>query len=125
MKPTIAMIYARDIKLMTAFYRDVMQFAVVRELEDWVELDAGDFQIALHAIPSVIAANVAIATPPEPRSGTPIKLLFESTDLGALRARLGALGLELASRRRDGVSPPDHVDGFDVEGNVFAARERS
>ena len=125
MKPMLAMIYARDIRAMTAFYRDVMQFAVGRELDDWVELDAGDFQIALHAVPAAIAAKIELAAPPVPRSETPIKLLFESTDLGALRARLRASGLELSSRRREGGDAPDHVDGFDVEGNVFAARERS
>ncbi len=124
MKPMLAMIYARDIKRMTAFYRDVMQFPVARELDDWVELDAGEFQIALHAIPAAIAAKIAIATPPVPRSETPVKLLFESTDLGALRARLRASGLEL-SRGREGESAPEHVDGFDVEGNIFAARARS
>ena len=120
----LPMVYARDIEAMTAFYRDVMRLAVVRELSDWVELDAGDFQIALHAIPAAIAAKIVIATPPEPRADTPIKLLFESTDLGALRARLRAVGLELPSRRREGGSAPDHVDGYDVEGKVFAIRDR-
>jgi catechol 2,3-dioxygenase-like lactoylglutathione lyase family enzyme len=125
MKPMLAMIYARDIKRMTAFYRDVMEFPVVRELDEWVELDAGDSRIALHAIPAAIAARIAIATPPQPRAETPIKLLFESTDLGALRARLRAIGLELPPRSSGGGSAPDHVDGLDVEGNIFAARERS
>jgi catechol 2,3-dioxygenase-like lactoylglutathione lyase family enzyme len=124
MSPLAAMIYAKDVVAMTAFYRDVMGFPVVREDEGWVELEAGGFRLALHAIPAAISERIMIGTPPTPRADTPIKLLFASGHLGDLRARLRAVGGELPSRGRADASAPDRVDGFDCEGNVFTVHAR-
>ncbi len=119
MKSLGAMIYAKDLEAMTAFYRDVMALSVVKETSDWVELDAGGTRLALHAIPIAIASGITITTPPEPRTTTPIKLLFVSDDVQAFAARLRAAGGTLSAPRLDDTGVIQRIDGFDPEGNVF------
>src|SRR5262245_65556905 len=111
-----AMIFAKDLERMTRFYRDGLGLRVVQQTlaSDWVELDAGDTTLALHAIPADIAATIEITTPPRRRSNTPMKLVFEVDDLDAARAGLVAYGAVMDEPR--GWSA---CDGVDPEGNVF------
>jgi hypothetical protein len=81
---------------------------------DWVEFDAGGALLALHAIPAHIAETIEIATPPEARAKTPIKLVFETADLVAARVRLVSHGAVMFEPRASG-----GCDGLDPEGNVF------
>jgi catechol-2,3-dioxygenase len=111
-----AMIFAKDLGAMTTFYRDGLGLHVLpgTQRDGWVELDAGGSRVALHAIPAAIAKDIAIATPPAPRSGTAIKLVFATDDLAAARAHLIAHGAVMDEPRSWGA-----CDGIDPEGNVF------
>jgi catechol 2,3-dioxygenase-like lactoylglutathione lyase family enzyme len=110
------MIFVKDLERMTRFYRDALGLKVLQQTltSDWVELDAGGAMLALHAIPSEIAATIEIATPPRRRSNAPIKLIFEVDDLDGARADLIAHGAIMAEPRSWSA-----CDGIDPEGNVF------
>jgi predicted enzyme related to lactoylglutathione lyase len=116
MKLQTAMIFAKDMSRMTAFYRDGLGLAIVpdKSMEGWVVFDAGGTLLALHAIPADIARSIAITDPPEPRSETPIKLIFQTPDLDAACANVQRLGGILLQQRRPGAR-----DAADPEGNIF------
>jgi predicted enzyme related to lactoylglutathione lyase len=116
MKLQLAMVFAKDMTRMTAFYRDGLGLTVVPEKssEGWVVFDAGGAQFALHAIPPAIAKDIAIAQPPEARSNTPIKLVFQTPELEVVCQRLANLGAKVFPPRTSGSR-----DALDPEGNVF------
>ncbi len=109
-------IFAKDMDRMAAFYRDGLGLREIVESrqEGWVEFAAGGSLLALHAIPSHIAASIEIKTPPEARAQTPIKLAFETEDVVAARAHLISRGAVMFEPRASG-----SCDGLDPEGNVF------
>jgi len=85
---------------------------------EWVEFEAGNSTLALHAIPKEIADQIEISSPPSPREKTPVKLVFEVEDVERERTRLVALGITILVR------PWGSCDGVDPEGNVFHVRSR-
>jgi catechol 2,3-dioxygenase-like lactoylglutathione lyase family enzyme len=113
MKLKHAIIFAKDMERMTRFYRDGLGFRLLdeRSSADWSEFDGG---LALHAIPPNIAARIAISTPPQARSETPIKLVFDVADVEAARAQLVQHGAVMQEPKSWG-----GCDGLDPEGNVF------
>lgn len=116
-----ALIFVKDLERMTAFYRDGLGLRVLPDTarEGWVEFAAGNSSLALHSIPSDIAKDIKITTPPQPRVNTPIKLVFEALDLGPARAHLIAHGAVMHEPRSWG-----GCDGLDPEGNVFQIVEK-
>ncbi len=121
MKLRQAMIFAKDMERMIAFYRDGLGLRLLPETrqDGWVEFDAGGVLLALHAIPAHIAATIDIATPPRAREDTPIKLVFEAADIATARTHLIAHGAVMFEPRTSG-----GCDGLDPEGNVFQVVER-
>ncbi len=118
MRLRTAILFAKDMERMLAFYRDGVGLVPRPESSrpGWAVLDAGATQLALHAIPAGIAAGIAIADPPVAREDTPLKLVFECDDVPGARARLLAHGAVLV-RGDDG-----RCDLLDPEGNVFQVR---
>jgi catechol 2,3-dioxygenase-like lactoylglutathione lyase family enzyme len=116
MKLRRAMIFAKDMTRMTAFYRDGLGLRLIPEnrREDWVEFEAGGCLLALHAVPVEISKDIAIASPPEPRADTPMKLVFETPDLRVARSHLLSKGAVMHEPRSSSA-----CDGLDPEGNVF------
>ena len=119
-----AVIFAKDVPRLAAFYRSVLELAEVHADAGHVVLGSELVQLVIHAIPAAIAAGIKIGAPPEVREETPIKLCLPVTSLAAARRQARALG--------GGMGPPAHewaarnfraCDGFDPEGNVFQARE--
>ena len=110
------MIYVKDFPALAAFYIDVLRLKPIEgtRSESWVEFDAGAVRLALHAIPAHIAAGIEIASPPQAREDTPIKLIFEVDDPDAERLRLEALGVIVLPR------PWGGLDFLDPEGNIFS-----
>jgi catechol 2,3-dioxygenase-like lactoylglutathione lyase family enzyme len=117
MKLQLAMLFAKDMERMTAFYRDGLGLAVVpeRSEEGWVVFDADGTLFALHAIPAVIASGIQIPDPPDERSQTPLKLVFETADFEGVCSRLQARGAKLREPRSSGSR-----DVIDPEGNVLS-----
>ena len=116
MKLRRTMIFVKDLARMTAFYRDGLGLRLIPESgqEHWVEFDAGGCLLALHEIPAEISREIVITNPPEPRQGTPLKLVFETLDLEAARSHLLSHGAVMHEPRSWGA-----CDGLDPEGNVF------
>jgi catechol 2,3-dioxygenase-like lactoylglutathione lyase family enzyme len=116
MELRLAMIFAKDMDRMTAFYRDGLGLRLLpaSRQEGWVEFDAGACTLALHAIPPHIAKDIEIASPPQAREETPMKLVFATADLLAARSHLIAHGAVMHEPRN-----PGSCDGLDPEGNVF------
>ena len=110
------MIFVKDMDRMTTFYRDAVGLRVRSGVpsDGWVEFDAGSSSLALHAIPPAIADRITITDPPQQRSNTPLKLIFETPDLNAARAHLASHGAVMHEPRNTG-----SCDGLDPEGNVF------
>jgi catechol 2,3-dioxygenase-like lactoylglutathione lyase family enzyme len=109
------MLFVKDLRLMVAFYGDVLGLKPVAETRtgNWVEFDAGGARFALHAIPPEMAEQVEISSPPRPREKSPVKLIFEVADVERERARLEALGIAMLIR------PWGGCDAVDPEGNIF------
>lgn len=111
-----AMLYVKDLGRMTAFYRDGLGLTLLpgRSEPGWAEFDAGGgARLALHEVPAHVAAGLHLTSPPLPREGTPVKLIFEVAGLPDARRRLAALGAVVIDR------PWGGVDATDPEGNVF------
>ncbi len=101
---------------MEAFYGDTLWLKRMEETrrDGWLEFEDG--QIGLHAIPSYIANEIDISSPPEPRHATPIKLIFEVDDLDATVRRLESVGVAVIER------PWGAYDVIDPEGNICGIR---
>ena len=101
---------------MTAFYRDVLGLQLVEEtrLENWVEFNGGGAQFSLHAVPSAIADEIHIESPPRPREQSPTKLTFTVQDVDDTLEMIEQMGLPLLRR------PWGGIEAIDPEGNVFA-----
>ncbi len=100
---------------MATFYRNALRQKPVEEtrMENWVEFEAGAARLSLHAIPSEIADEIQISSPPRPREKNPVKLSLEADDIASARQRLESLGATIVRR------PWGAYDGIDPEGNVF------
>jgi predicted enzyme related to lactoylglutathione lyase len=110
-----AMIYVKDINRMAAFYWNTIGLKPIEEtrMENWVEFEAGATKFALNVIPSEIADQIEISSPPRPREKNAVKLSFEVGDLASERQRLESLGVPIVQR------PWGAYDGIDPEGNIF------
>jgi catechol 2,3-dioxygenase-like lactoylglutathione lyase family enzyme len=110
-----AMIYVKDLPRMAAFYGDTLGMKPIEEtrMNEWVEFDAGNSRFALHAIPSQIADQCEITSPPQPREKSPVKLIFEVDDVASECARLESLGVTIVRRQWGS------YDAIDPEGNIF------
>ena len=110
-----AMIFVKDLNRMAAFYGDMLGLKPVAETRtgSWVEFNAGNASLALHAIPPYLADGIEISSPPRVRETNPTKLVFAVEDVQSGRARLEELGVTIVLR------PWGTCDGVDPEGNVF------
>lgn len=115
MRLNMAMIYVKDINRMASFYESTLGLEAMpgTRMENWVEFDVGATKFVLHAIPSDLADQIEVSTPPRPRETNPIKLNFEVDDIASERQRLESLGVTILQR------PWGAWDGIDPEGNIF------
>ena len=121
-----AVLYAKDIARVGAFYAEVMSLTVAHAEEDHMVLESATFQLAIVAIPARIAATIEIATPPVRRSETPIKLVFPVASIDTARVAAARRGGELNPAEREWQYQGSRVcDGHDPEGNVMQCRERA
>ncbi len=107
-----AILFVKDLERMTAFYADTLGIKILPETRtnSWVAFETG---FGLHAIPPHIAEDITITTPPQVREETPIKLIFDVTELPQEVTRLQAAGVSVT------LKPWGAADGIDPEGNVF------
>ena len=118
-----AVVYAKDIARLARFYADVAGLETMHEVADHIVLESEALELVIVAIPPAIAARIEIASPPERRENTAVKLVFVVDSLADARAA--------AAKAGGGLNPPDKewdfqgariCDGFDPEGNVVQFR---
>lgn len=119
-----AVIYAKDLERLVAFYAALG--LEVDEIEsDFAVLLGAGLELSIVQIPGPIAAQIAISTPPQARTKTPIKLaiLVPSIDksIEATQAFGGRIKEDAKRWQFRGHALQDAVD---PEGNVYQLRER-
>lgn len=120
-----AVVYAKDLDKLCAFYAAVTELAVLSVQPDHVVLGGGGFELVVVAIPAHIARSIDIANPPLRREETPIKLIFVVRSIAVARSLAPIHGGELDPPESEWALPGGRVcDGHDPEGNVIQVRER-
>ena len=117
-KPTIGplvrlIVYAHDLPKLIAFYEDVLQLSVLKDLrsDGWIAFDIGGIELALHS------------DAPAERAGWFPKLVFHTPDVEAMYAHLNLNGVLI-----NDVYESDEGRAFgasDPEGNDFRFVETS
>jgi len=100
-----AVIYAKDLSRVTAFYREVAVLPVTHSEIDYAILESETFQRVVHAIPAGIAASIDVASPPMRREDAAVKLIFPVPSIDASRA--------LAAMHGGALNPPEREPGRD------------
>jgi predicted enzyme related to lactoylglutathione lyase len=117
-----AMIFAMDHDALVAFYGEGLGLAVdpAASSPGYTVLVGDGVRVAIHAVPGEVGERISIGDPPQARSASAIKLLFEVGDLGSTCDRLVELGGQMFETAQD-----DARDGLDPEGNVFRVSGRA
>lgn len=113
-----AFVFAVDAEKLAAFYEAGFGFAVTHRQPDWIAMDAGGTEFAIHQIPVEIAKT--IADPARGRSTGAVKLVFAVEDFVAAQKRLEAAGARFRDNPWDDATSRDFID---PEGNVFRIRQ--
>lgn len=117
-----ALIYTKDLLRVSQFYQQLLEMRPLLADASHHVLESADFQLIIHAIPAHIAATFSIASPPEPREETAIKLFFSIPKFATAQAIAQNLGGQLFAQEWSG--PGFRVrNGCDPEGNIFQLRE--
>lgn len=117
-----ALLYAKDLPTLSAFYQELLGLTVQHADADYHVLASPDTQLIVHAMPPAIAETIEIATPPALREDAAIKLFFTVPSLAAARARARALGGDVFEEEWEG--PGFRVrNAHDPEGNILQLRE--
>lgn len=121
-----AVVYAKDLDRVATFYEHVVGLTAIERAAGFVLLRAGATELTVVRIRPDIAETIDIATPPVPRSETPVKLVFTVAGLEAARPVAVAHGGDLepadAAWTWHGLR---RLDGVDPEGNVVQLCERA
>jgi predicted enzyme related to lactoylglutathione lyase len=119
-----AVVFAKDVSKLAGFYRDVAGMKEAHRDKDHVVLDDGSFELVIHGIPKQIAAQIRIATPPEVREDTALKLCLPVRAIEQARAKAAELGGKVGPKSKEWEARGFRAcDGHDPEGNVFQVRE--
>jgi catechol 2,3-dioxygenase-like lactoylglutathione lyase family enzyme len=109
-------LFSGDVERLRAFYVGALGLTVLDEQPGWIRLDAGGPVLALHALPSELAATGAA------REDSDWKPCFHAEDVEVARAALVARGVPMRDLRRFG--DVAYCDGVDPDGNVFQITSR-
>ena len=119
-----AVVYAKDLDRMVAFYTALGLTVDESARGDYAVLIGPELELSIVQIPHHIASQIELSSPPRVRESTPIKLAFvvSSIDEALEATRL------LGGRMKDGSRRwrfRGHAvqDAVDPEGNVYQLRE--
>jgi predicted enzyme related to lactoylglutathione lyase len=119
-----AVLYAKDLDHLVEFYSSVAGIEQKSVDKGFAVLGAKPSQFIIVRVPKRIADTIDIATPPEPREDTPLKLVFGVEDIAHARDRAAELGGAMNVVEREWEFDGTKVcDGYDPEGNVFQLRQ--
>jgi predicted enzyme related to lactoylglutathione lyase len=118
-----AVLYAKDLDRLVEFYSSVAGIEPEAIENGFATFGSGPSRFVIVRIPKRIADTIDIATPPEPREDTPLKLVFGVEDIAHARHRAAELGGGINAAEREWEFEGAKVcDGHDPEGNVFQLR---
>lgn len=121
-----AVLYAKDVDRVAAFYAAVLGMQPSDRDEKHVVFDSRGFQLVVLRIPDEIASTIEIALPPVRRSEAAIKLVFFVPSIPAVREAAASCGGALnAADQEWSFNGITVCDGLDPEGNVVQFREHS
>ena len=115
-----AVLFVRDLRRLSEFYRLTLGLALKREDVDYHVLSTDGFDLVVHQIPARHMPMTGSEEQPRRREGAAIKLSFPVKQIAAPRAVARSLGGELdpvEAEWSDGESIT--CKGHDPEGNVF------
>ncbi|MDR0241604.1 MAG: VOC family protein [Burkholderia sp.] len=116
---TRIILYVQDVARLKAFYQRHFELPAIEEIDgEWVVLDAGAIELALHRAGPAFRHATA---PASAKAGTGnVKLVFRiDADIDAHRNRLAGGGVTVRDLKRFDGFPCRMFDGIDPEGNVF------
>jgi catechol 2,3-dioxygenase-like lactoylglutathione lyase family enzyme len=121
-----AVLYAKDVDRVVAFYSAVLELPAADRNDDHVVLESPGFQLVVLHIPPDIASTIVITVPPTRRVNAAIKLVFFVPSIARARASAGACGGVLNPADKEWSFQGFKVcDGLDPEGNVIQLREHA
>lgn len=119
-----AVVYAKDLAGVAAFYASVAGLVVVANEPDFVVLTGTHQELVVVQIPDHIAESIEVETPPVRRADTAVKLFFPVASLAAARAAAVGLGGVVDPVEREWTfRGATRCDGHDPEGNVIQLGE--
>ena len=119
-----AVLYAKDLNRLVDFYSTVAGLDIRSLQKGYAILGCEPAQFVIVQIPEQIAGSIDIATPPEPREDTPVKLVFSVEDIAAARNKVAERGGAMNAAGGEWEFAGAKVcDGHDPEGNVFQIRQ--
>jgi predicted enzyme related to lactoylglutathione lyase len=120
-----AVVYAKDVARVSAFYAAVLGVVDVGREDGYVVVETAEYQLVVVAVPAPIAQDVVLATPPARRTETALKFSFPVDSIARSRAAAAQHGGQIDAPEREWQFLDDLVcDGEDPEGNVVQVRER-
>ena len=119
-----AVIFAKDVARLAAFYEQIFSLAVKYATPDKVILETSSLLLVIHAIPADVASSINITEPPLMRENCALKLILPVQSLAETRAKAHVLGGGLAPETMEwSAGNFNACDGFDPEGNMLQFRE--
>jgi predicted enzyme related to lactoylglutathione lyase len=119
-----AVLYAKDLDRLVEFYSAVAGTEPQSIEKGFAILGSGPSQFVIVRIAKGLADTIDIATPPEPREDTALKLVFGVEDIARARGRAAELGGVINAAESEWKFQGAKVcDGYDPEGNVFQLRQ--
>lgn len=110
-------LFVQNVEVLKYFYQENFQLEFIEEIrEEWVVLKAGGCELALHK------AGAGFAKSAPGTNNT--KLVFETTDLSALRATLVHNHISMKEIKSFPNLSYLFCDGEDTEGNVFQLMQK-
>jgi predicted enzyme related to lactoylglutathione lyase len=115
-------IYAKNLTNVAGFYEKLLGLARVRSTEELVILSSSDLQIIVHAMPSQVAREMDISSPPAIRDNAAYKFFYTVASISEAQAVADSLGGQVLSEQWRG---PGFIvrNAVDPEGNIFQLRE--
>jgi predicted enzyme related to lactoylglutathione lyase len=118
-----AVLFVNDMACVAHFYASAMCLRLVQQADDVTVLESDDMQLVIHPVPSHIAAQYPVASPPARREDTAVKLYFVVPSLSDARREAAALGGQIDAVDREWSARGFRAcDGHDPEGNVIQIR---
>lgn len=117
-------LYSLHPATLAQFYAELLGWPISERHDDYQQLVHQGFELTLVQVPAAIAAGIQLQAPPQPRSDSACKPVYQVADLQQARQRAAAAGGRLYPSEREWLFKEARVcDGVDPEGNIFQLRQ--